>query len=386
LNVAAENRGIDSTPSVGNTGGVGSLLRETRQKLGCDLPTVATSLRIRQPYLQAIEDGRFEDLPGATYAVGFVRGYAEYLSLDSEEIVRRFKQENAEFANRHELVFPSAVTEGSIPTGALLLFGIVAAALAYGAWYWYQGRQTSIAEAVPQLPERLAALIHRPMGSGSEVVAVPPADGAKPDAAAPAEAPPAPATAAAPAPNLTPGPTVPGLSSAPAAAPSSISQDVVPPAEDDSPIGTAPTITAQPAVPAAPPPAPTPAAPSADQPPAGPAAGRVALQAIEDCWVQIRDASGQVIHSRLLHKGDTFAVPDQPGLLLTAGNAAALTLLLDGKPTRALGRGKVRRNLSLDPETLGKPMTVAKPKPEATKAESSQPGAEPPPAVPAGAE
>ena len=36
---------------------------------------------------QAIEEGRFEELPGAAYAVGFVRSYATYLGLDAEALV-----------------------------------------------------------------------------------------------------------------------------------------------------------------------------------------------------------------------------------------------------------------------------------------------------------
>ena len=31
-----------------------------------------------QVYIEAMEDGRFSDLPGPTYAVGFVRAYADY--------------------------------------------------------------------------------------------------------------------------------------------------------------------------------------------------------------------------------------------------------------------------------------------------------------------
>src|SRR5262249_61207999 len=62
--------------------GVGELLRLTRERLGHELETVANQLRIRLSYLEAIEEARFRDLPGTTYAVGFVRSYADYLGLD----------------------------------------------------------------------------------------------------------------------------------------------------------------------------------------------------------------------------------------------------------------------------------------------------------------
>ena len=56
--------------------GVGSLLRATRLRIGEDVQEVSAALRIRRAYLEAIEDGRFNDLPGVTYAIGFVRTYA----------------------------------------------------------------------------------------------------------------------------------------------------------------------------------------------------------------------------------------------------------------------------------------------------------------------
>ena len=62
--------------------GVGALLRASRMRIGGDLRDVALMLRIRYPYLEAIEEGRFEDLPGQAYAVGFVRAYADHFALD----------------------------------------------------------------------------------------------------------------------------------------------------------------------------------------------------------------------------------------------------------------------------------------------------------------
>src|SRR5215216_5906454 len=53
--------------------GVGRLLCSTRMRLGKDLQHIAQVLHIRYTYLVAIEDGRYEDLPGQAYAIGFVR-------------------------------------------------------------------------------------------------------------------------------------------------------------------------------------------------------------------------------------------------------------------------------------------------------------------------
>ncbi len=46
--------------------GVGALLKASRLRIGDDLRDIANILKIRYVYLEAIEDGRFEDLPGHT--------------------------------------------------------------------------------------------------------------------------------------------------------------------------------------------------------------------------------------------------------------------------------------------------------------------------------
>ncbi len=420
--VAVENQESGNTPSASGPGGVGTLLRETRRQQGHDLDTVATMLRIRQPYLQAIEDGRFQDLPGATYAVGFVRGYAEFLSLDSKEIVRRFKQENSEYAARADLVFPSAVSEGSIPTGALLGIAIVAAAAAYGAWYWYQSRGSSVADAVPALPDRLAALIHKPVGNGTEVVPVAPIEGTQPPnvpAATPMQQAPAGQAGQAPvaggqgdmaqptekgAQAAASGNQRAGVESAPTAGAAqnpdqpqaqpqpqpqtqlqTQTQAVAATAQGSGPAApsgqdaissagkVAQMALAQPATPAAPKPETGKAAAEASSvpaetqkeaaaaaPAAEPARGpsRIVLNASENCWIEIRDSTGRIVFTRMLHKGDSYAVPDRPGLTLTVGNAGALTEAIDGKAGTSLGPiGMVRRNLPLDP---AQPITPAK--------------------------
>src|SRR5438046_2740456 len=60
---------------------LGSSLREARVRRGVELAQVAAETRIRTRYLQALEDERFELLPGSVYGKGFVRAYADYLGL-----------------------------------------------------------------------------------------------------------------------------------------------------------------------------------------------------------------------------------------------------------------------------------------------------------------
>ena len=50
-------------------------------------------LRIKPAYLAALEQGRSRDLPGPTYAIGFIRAYADFLGLDGDQMLTRFKAE-----------------------------------------------------------------------------------------------------------------------------------------------------------------------------------------------------------------------------------------------------------------------------------------------------
>src|SRR5210317_1596773 len=70
---------------------VGADLRAARLRLGQDLGTVGEAIRIKVDHLRAIEESDLEALPGTTYALGFVRSYAEYVGLGADECIRRFK-------------------------------------------------------------------------------------------------------------------------------------------------------------------------------------------------------------------------------------------------------------------------------------------------------
>ncbi len=140
--------------------GVGAMLMATRLRIGEDLRDVAKTLHIRFIYLQAIEDGRYYDLPGAAYALGFIRSYADYLGLDSAEVVRRFKNESTtKKGESSELIFPVPIPESSVPGGAIVFVGFILAVLAYGGWYLSTAKDGFLVELISPLPERLNALL-----------------------------------------------------------------------------------------------------------------------------------------------------------------------------------------------------------------------------------
>ncbi len=287
---------------------VGAELRAARNRLGWALPDVAATLRIRLPYLQAIEDGRVADLPGNTYAVGFLRTYASALGLDAAEAARRFRAEVQEVNRKPELEFPAPVPQRGVPVGAVVLLGLLLTAGAYVTWYRMSGDTRTTAQVVPAVPDRLAPLAAR---------AVPPSN-------------PSPQVA-----SILPPP--PALAPAPAGRPA-------------SPAAVAPAVPV--ADPPAPPPTPMPAAatlPVAAVPAATPDVPHLLIRATSDAWIQVRERQGPILLSRLMRGGESWPVPRGAKLVMTTGNAGGTELVVDGVAAPALGPpGALRRDVPLD--------------------------------------
>jgi cytoskeleton protein RodZ len=52
---------------------------------------ISVALRIKPQYLSALEDDKYSNLPGAAYAMGFIRTYADYLGLDPQKMINEYK-------------------------------------------------------------------------------------------------------------------------------------------------------------------------------------------------------------------------------------------------------------------------------------------------------
>ena len=118
---------------------VGGSLREARLKRGLSPADVQKAIRIRDRYLQALEEERWELLPGDAYVKGFLRTYADYLGLDGNLYVEEY---NSRFARPDE---PQLVPVRFARTGTrfgglgflrpLVLVGaVVAIVAAIAAW------------------------------------------------------------------------------------------------------------------------------------------------------------------------------------------------------------------------------------------------------------
>ena len=73
---------------------VGDILRKAREKQGLTIADIEEGTSIRKLYIEHIEQGNIDALPGMVYAKGFVRNYAAFLHLDAEHLVQQFAEEN----------------------------------------------------------------------------------------------------------------------------------------------------------------------------------------------------------------------------------------------------------------------------------------------------
>ena len=72
---------------------VGETLRRERLTRNINIETVASDLRLNSTFIIGIEEGDYSKLPNKTYVKMYIKTIAEYLSLDSAEILKRFSEE-----------------------------------------------------------------------------------------------------------------------------------------------------------------------------------------------------------------------------------------------------------------------------------------------------
>lgn len=72
---------------------IGKKLQQARQKKGYTLDDLQQITKIQKRYLIAIEDEKFDELPGDFYVRAFVKQYANTVGLDGEELLREYDDE-----------------------------------------------------------------------------------------------------------------------------------------------------------------------------------------------------------------------------------------------------------------------------------------------------
>jgi hypothetical protein len=96
---------------------IGASLREARELRGLSPEDVQKSLRIRGRYLTALEDERWELLPGDAYTKGFLRTYAEFLGLNGTLYIDEYNERIA--APDEEPIVPESLAPRRARSGLL---------------------------------------------------------------------------------------------------------------------------------------------------------------------------------------------------------------------------------------------------------------------------
>jgi cytoskeletal protein RodZ len=78
------------------------MLRQAREEKGLTLGQVGTATFVSERFLSALEEGEWGNLPGRTYALGYLKIYARFLGLDQEKILELFHRAYEEEERREE--------------------------------------------------------------------------------------------------------------------------------------------------------------------------------------------------------------------------------------------------------------------------------------------
>jgi cytoskeletal protein RodZ len=129
----------------------GDQLRQERERRNVALDEIARSTKIRVRYLQALEDGEHERLPGIVFAKGYVRAYAETIGADADRLVGAYVAEQrslgrleTEASQENVLEALAAAVENdknrASRRGRVVLIGSVLLIAAF-AVFWFGVRQ-----------------------------------------------------------------------------------------------------------------------------------------------------------------------------------------------------------------------------------------------------
>ncbi len=335
---------------------LGAALRAERERRGLRIEDVADHLKISARHLRALEEGDGDSLPHPAYARGFIRSYAVYLGISSEEIHDALTAMTPGDVTPQAPAFAPETAPRERRSGRggalLVLVLLLVAGGVYAAWHWG-------APALSSLEERRLAQPSPPLKS-----------------AQPAPAPDTGANLAAKgaAREKTQGaPAVSGASSEQRDSPAGAVGQNAAQAESSRAqaapaAGAAASASRQEERAAAP--SLSPAQPDAAGAGAGGAADRamaavsaagagdeagtpgqhkVIITATEECWIH-SNADKTDTRQFSLRKGDTFALTFARSLELKLGNAGGVRIRYDGQSLPPPGQSGQVKTLTFPPQ------------------------------------
>lgn len=313
---AAEEPAAAPTTTVNK---VGALLKDMRLRKNLKLTDISKKLCIRKFYLEAIEESRYQDIPEFPYGIGFIRSYADFLGLNSSNIIELYKEETESKPDKDIFVLePQA--EATVPSKKYLLISLLALILIYVLWSVYNSRITAFTEEKPEeiLP---AAAVEESSAAQPLVVE---------DYSVETDV----------------------IEPKPQAEPLAFVDTTAAPQESANVVVTEQAFTGE--IDAS---VPTPAAASSDETlPAETvapaivetiAAKGVVVKVTGETWVEVKD-NDHLYLSKVLKEGDTYTVPENGrGMILSVGRPSAAEVYIDGKLTTVATPAK-KTNIALD--------------------------------------
>jgi cytoskeleton protein RodZ len=333
----------------------GRRLRLQRQARGLEIERIATQLHLRPDRVEALEQDRYEDLPGPVFVAGYIRNYARLLGIDPQPLIEAYRHATPGIEPPVRHVTPAPVRE--IGSGHILvrLISLALLAAVIGMLvFWWQNRADLLpapyaeteGEAETGVPgSELSA------GLGLDPVQVEPEESADavpmlpiggtadtPDTGDDASAlPPEPGDA-----RIEPAAVLTAES-----APTGVDQDAD--ATGPSAVDAAAQAPEAPEMTESP----EPAAPEGAET-ATAASREIELSFSGPCWIDVRDAGGGSVLIGEMAKGDQRVLQGNPPFSFVIGNVTATTMTVGGEPFDLVerSRGNVAR-FKLDPDSDG---------------------------------
>jgi cytoskeleton protein RodZ len=298
------------------------LLREAREAAGLHIAALAAALKVPVKKLEALEAGRYNELPDMTFARALASSACRQLKVDPAPVLAQIplghRPQLGDSAQTINTPFKGVGDPAPLNAMGWLSRPAVLAAIALllGALVLVFLPQRQV---VPQTDT-----VMPPPGAGADAPAPTPTAESSPASAAPlvdntTAALPAVAPAAAAAPETA----------SPSAASSAVSASAV-----ASSTSIVQTVTST---------IPAPVSPTAAA--AGAAGSLLSITATGDSWVEVVNGAGSVVMKRMLKKGDAIDFSTAPPYTVVLGRADAVQVAVRGKPfdTAPYARNSVAR-------------------------------------------
>lgn len=324
----------------------GETLRAERESKGLSITSVARQLNLSERSLMQIEAGDFSQLPGHTFARGYVRAYAKLLGLDQNRLVQQFDHHTGTDATGSSVNSLGHIDQPVRLSRSMVRFFtfILTLVIGVGAFLWWQDR-SSRTESGPSVTalERIeveaadgTTEIHL-LDRAEDPVELEPLDPAEPAEPVPEQPS---GEAPAPGPETSPLDGQPATGTPVEGSPAALASETSVPAQDSdaTPEPTGETLPAAPADA-------TSAPVAAETESVAPGEGRLTLVYTADCWTRVTDVNGKVLYSGLAKAGSSRTLVGETPLDLHLGFASGVQVSFNGEPVSLSGktRGETAR-------------------------------------------